>query len=119
MVWAQPISFILCFVYAIEVIAKVRIPGSKRFFCDLAMRRREKERQQGIIDQFCEARSLKDIAGLLGFTTKNLSYILYYAEQNKIEGKGYIILNAKNQIKDTIIGTIASILSFSKKFKEG
>jgi len=37
----------------------------------------------------------------------------------KIEGKQYVIMNAKDQIQDTIIGTIASILSMSATYKEG
>ncbi len=37
----------------------------------------------------------------------------------KIEGDNYVIINAKNNIKDTIIGTIASILSMSSYYKEG
>jgi len=37
----------------------------------------------------------------------------------KVEGNGYVILNAKNQIKDTIIGTIASIISNSFVYEEG
>ena len=37
----------------------------------------------------------------------------------KIEGKKYIIVNAKDKIQDTIIGTIASILSMSALYKEG
>jgi len=41
------------------------------------------------------------------------------AELDKIEGENYIIINAKNTIKDTIIGTIASILSVSCTYKEG
>ena len=38
---------------------------------------------------------------------------------DKIEGKGYVIINAKEEIKDTIIGTIASILSNSPSYEEG
>lgn len=37
----------------------------------------------------------------------------------KIEGKGYLIINAKNEVKDTIIGTVASILSVSSTQEEG
>ena len=37
----------------------------------------------------------------------------------KIEDKNFIIINAKDKIKDTIIGTIASILSNSKDYEEG
>jgi len=44
---------------------------------------------------------------------------LNFVEQNKIEGKNYIIINAKDQIKDTIIGTISSIVSMSATKEEG
>jgi len=37
----------------------------------------------------------------------------------KIQGKEYIIINAQEKIKDTIIGTITSIISFSKIYTEG
>ena len=37
----------------------------------------------------------------------------------KIKGSGFIILNAKNEIKDTIIGTVCSILSSSIAYEQG
>jgi single-stranded-DNA-specific exonuclease len=37
----------------------------------------------------------------------------------KIEERNYLILNAEDKIKDTMIGTIASILSNSKEYEEG
>ncbi len=37
----------------------------------------------------------------------------------KYEGNGFVILNAKEQIKDTIIGTVTSILSSSMNYEEG
>lgn len=40
-------------------------------------------------------------------------------EMNKISGKNYTIINAKNNIKDTIIGTVASIISHSPAYPEG
>lgn len=40
-------------------------------------------------------------------------------EVKKIQGKNYIMINAKDQIKDTIIGTVASILSNSCIYEEG
>ncbi len=43
----------------------------------------------------------------------------YVTIAEKIEGKNYLIINAKNSIKDTIIGTIASILSSSPEYEEG
>jgi len=37
----------------------------------------------------------------------------------KIKGKGFVILNAKDQIKDVIVGTICSMLSSSPTYNEG
>lgn len=37
----------------------------------------------------------------------------------KIEGKQYVILNAQDKIQDTIIGTVASIISMSALYDEG
>ena len=53
---------------------------------------------------------------------QSLSRALKYISENdggKIEGKGYMIINARDQIKDTIIGTVASILSHSPLYPEG
>jgi single-stranded-DNA-specific exonuclease len=41
------------------------------------------------------------------------------AESDKIEGEGFVIINARQTIKDTVIGTIASILSNSSVYEEG
>jgi len=40
-------------------------------------------------------------------------------KMDKIRGKGFVILNAKNQIKDAIVGTICSMLSSSPTYEEG
>lgn len=40
-------------------------------------------------------------------------------ELEKIEDTNYLIINAQDKIKDTIIGTIASILSNSREYQEG
>jgi RecJ-like exonuclease len=37
----------------------------------------------------------------------------------KIEGKQYVIMNAQDKIQDTIIGTVASIISMSALYEEG
>ena len=51
---------------------------------------------------------------------QNIISGLKYIENNRnIEGSGYVIINAKNNVKDTIIGTLASILSFSSVYKKG
>jgi RecJ-like exonuclease len=45
---------------------------------------------------------------------------LKYIEQNgSIHGREYVIINTKDNVKDTLIGTLASILSFSSVYKEG
>lgn len=38
---------------------------------------------------------------------------------SQIEGKGYVIINAGDNIKDTIIGTVSSILAHSPVYEEG
>ena len=48
-----------------------------------------------------------------------VSGLKYIAENEKIEGNGFAIINAKNEIKDTIIGTVVSILSNSLLYEEG
>jgi len=40
-------------------------------------------------------------------------------EIEKIKGNGFMILNAKDKIKDTIIGTVTSILSSSLDYEQG
>lgn len=48
-----------------------------------------------------------------------ISGLKYIDKNEKIQGKEYVIINAKDQVKDTMIGTLASILSFSAVYKEG
>lgn len=48
-----------------------------------------------------------------------ISGMEFVSKAEKIQGKGFMIINAKSQIKDTIIGTIASILSNSAMYEEG
>lgn len=48
-----------------------------------------------------------------------VSALRYVSETEKISGKHYTIINAKNNIKDTIIGTVASIISRSPVYEEG
>jgi RecJ-like exonuclease len=48
-----------------------------------------------------------------------LSALKFASETEKISGKGFVIINAKDQIQDTIIGTVASILSNSAVYEEG
>jgi len=48
-----------------------------------------------------------------------ISALNHIQVSDKIQGKNYMIINAKHNIKDTIIGTIASILSSSPEYEEG
>ena len=48
-----------------------------------------------------------------------VSGLKYVNELSKITGKNYTIINAKDNIKDTIIGTIASIISYSSEYTQG
>ena len=48
-----------------------------------------------------------------------ISALKYITEAEKIKGKNYTIINAKNNIKDTIIGTTASIIARSPLYDEG
>lgn len=44
---------------------------------------------------------------------------LNFAEQNKVEGKGYVVINARDSIKDTVIGTVMSMISTSQAYQNG
>ncbi len=48
-----------------------------------------------------------------------ISGLKFIEETEKISGKDFVIINAKNNIKDTIAGTLASILSNSLIYEEG
>ncbi|MFH1326628.1 MAG: DHH family phosphoesterase [archaeon] len=48
-----------------------------------------------------------------------ISGLKFASNTEKAEGKGFVIINAKDNIKDTMIGTIASILSNSSLYEEG
>ena len=48
-----------------------------------------------------------------------ISGLRFIEQNNKIQGREYVIINAEDNIKDTIIGTLASILSFSSVYKQG
>jgi len=72
--------------------------------------------------QFCmESLKAKKRAELLHTKYKQfiISALKFVSESEKIEGNGFVIINAKEKIKDTIIGTIASILSNSSIYEEG
>lgn len=48
-----------------------------------------------------------------------VSALRYIESAEKISGKDYTIINAKEKIKDTIIGTVTSIISRSPLYNEG
>lgn len=72
--------------------------------------------------QFClESVKAKKRAELLHTKYKQfiISGLRFASESEKIEGNGFVIINAKEKIKDTMTGTIASILSNSSIYEEG
>lgn len=52
---------------------------------------------------------------------QSISQAMRFIEDNnnKIQGKNYTIINAQDKIKDTIIGTAASIMSYSPLYPQG
>lgn len=48
-----------------------------------------------------------------------VSALRYASESEKILGSNYVIIHGQDKIKDTIIGTVASIISHSPTYKEG
>jgi RecJ-like exonuclease len=48
-----------------------------------------------------------------------LSALKFASEVEKISGKGFVIINAKKNINDAVIGTIATILSKSSIYEDG
>ena len=48
-----------------------------------------------------------------------VSSLKFALETKKIEGRGFIILNAEKNIKDTMIGTVASIISNANLYEQG
>ncbi|MEX2017470.1 MAG: DHH family phosphoesterase, partial [Candidatus Pacearchaeota archaeon] len=48
-----------------------------------------------------------------------VSSLKFALESKKIEGRSFVILNAEKNIRDTMIGTVASIISNSNVYEEG
>lgn len=48
-----------------------------------------------------------------------ISSLKYAKEMKKIESEGFVIINAKDKIKDTVIGTVMSITASSREYKDG
>jgi single-stranded-DNA-specific exonuclease len=72
--------------------------------------------------QFCmESSRIKKRAELIHTKYKQLivSALKSVSELEKIEGNGFVIINAREKIKDTMIGTIASIISNSSVYENG
>lgn len=75
----------------------------------------------GLALQFCmEASSAKKKAEYLHAKYKQslVSGLKFVSEMEKIQGNNFVIINTKNEIKDTMIGTIASILANSSIYPE-
>jgi single-stranded-DNA-specific exonuclease len=72
--------------------------------------------------QFCmEIAKAKKVAESIHVKYKQVivSSLKFVSETEKIEGKKFVIINAKNNIKDTMAGTVASILSNSSLYENG
>ena len=72
--------------------------------------------------QFCmESMKAKKRAELLHAKYKQfiISGLKFVSETEKLEGNGFVIINAKEKILDTMTGTIAGILSNSSLYEEG
>lgn len=72
--------------------------------------------------QYClEIPSSKKSAELTHIKYKQnlITGLNFVSETEKIEGKGFVIINVQDNIKDTMIGTIASIISNSSLYEEG
>jgi len=48
-----------------------------------------------------------------------ISGLKFVENAEKIQGREFVLINAKDNIKDTIIGTISSIISFSSTYPKG
>src|SRR3989338_8533897 len=57
--------------------------------------------------------------GYIVYKQHLIAALKYVNEMEKIQGKKYTIINAKDNIKDTIIGTVASIISNSPVYEQG
>jgi|TARA_B100000315_G_C14594803_1_gene598208 RecJ-like exonuclease len=78
--------------------------------------------ETNIAIQFCmEISKIKKRAESIHVKYKQflISGLNFVSKTKKIEGNGFVIINAKNIIKDTMIGTIASILSNSSLYQDG
>ncbi|MDP2672510.1 MAG: DHH family phosphoesterase [Nanoarchaeota archaeon] len=77
--------------------------------------------QSEIALQFCmEIPSAKKSAETIYLKYKQelISGLDFIKKAEKIQGENFVIINAKNKIKDTMIGTIASIISNSSIYPE-
>jgi RecJ-like exonuclease len=55
----------------------------------------------------------------IGYKQKLVEALKHVENEENIKGKTYTIIHGKDHIKDTIIGTVASILSHSPAYEEG
>jgi single-stranded-DNA-specific exonuclease len=53
------------------------------------------------------------------YKQKIVSGLKFVTDNENIQGKGYVLINAKDEIEDTVIGTIISIISNSLLYEEG
>lgn len=78
--------------------------------------------ESGTAIQFCmELPKIKERAESIHakYRQELLAAIKFAFASTSIKGRGFLIINARENIKDTMIGTIASILSKSSLYEEG
>jgi len=61
----------------------------------------------------------KAIEIYMGYKQELVSGLRLAENMEKIGGKGFVILNAKDKIKDAVVGTICSMISSSATYEEG
>lgn len=82
------------------------------------MERHEKKKHQNIIEQFCAAESLEDIAGLLSFTSKELSYILYILDGGREKQYHTFTIKKRSGGKRTISAPITALKEVQRRLNE-
>lgn len=78
--------------------------------------------ESGVALQFCMEipKSRKQADSIHAKYKQSLIAGLKFAQScEKMEGNGYVIINGKDEIKDVMAGTIASILASSRVYEEG
>jgi len=82
------------------------------------MQRKEKINYQEKIDKFCNAAGLKDLAALLNFKAKNLSYILYHLDSGRENQYSSFEIAKKNGGKRNISAPSSALKEVQRRLNE-